>query len=72
MKFGEQLERESVPEWNLRMIHSSSLAKLHYINQLSLYADNLKCNSLKHEIKLHTTRDQATAKKHASVKAKIG
>ncbi|PNP57331.1 hypothetical protein FNYG_15224 [Fusarium nygamai] len=40
MKFGEQLERESVPEWNLH---------------------NLDYNSLKHEIKLHTTRDQATA-----------
>ncbi|EXK76087.1 hypothetical protein FOQG_19153 [Fusarium oxysporum f. sp. raphani 54005] len=40
MKFGEQLERESVPEWNLH---------------------NLDYNSLKHEIKLHTMRDQATA-----------
>ncbi|KAM0557150.1 hypothetical protein ACHAPJ_005413 [Fusarium lateritium] len=40
MKFGEHLERESVPEWNLH---------------------NLDYNSLKHEIKMHTTRDQATA-----------
>ncbi|KAF4333690.1 hypothetical protein FBEOM_12486 [Fusarium beomiforme] len=40
MKFGEQLERESVPEWNLH---------------------NLDYNSLKHEIKLYTTRDQTTA-----------
>ncbi|KAM0200273.1 hypothetical protein ACHAPQ_000320 [Fusarium lateritium] len=40
MKFGEHLERESVPEWNLH---------------------NLDYNSIKHEIKMHTTRDQATA-----------
>ncbi|KAI5462536.1 SPX domain-containing protein [Mariannaea sp. PMI_226] len=40
MKFGEHLERESVPEWSLH---------------------NLDYNSLKHEIKVHTTRDQATA-----------
>ncbi|EXK23758.1 hypothetical protein FOMG_19481 [Fusarium oxysporum f. sp. melonis 26406] len=40
MKFGEQLERESVPEWNLH---------------------DLDYNSLKHEIKMHTTRDQAMA-----------
>ncbi|KAK7407924.1 hypothetical protein QQX98_009935 [Neonectria punicea] len=40
MKFGQQLERESVPEWSLH---------------------NLDYNSLKHEIKVHTTRDQATA-----------
>ncbi|RFU74417.1 spx domain-containing [Trichoderma arundinaceum] len=40
MKYGDQLERESVPEWSLH---------------------NLDYNSLKHEIKVHTTRDQATA-----------
>ncbi|KAM0254949.1 hypothetical protein ACHAQJ_006257 [Trichoderma viride] len=40
MKYGNQLERESVPEWSLH---------------------NLDYNSLKHEIKVHTTRDQATA-----------
>lgn len=40
MKFGEQLERESVPEWSLH---------------------NLDYNSLKHEIKVHTTRHQAVA-----------
>ncbi|QYT05545.1 SPX domain-containing protein [Trichoderma simmonsii] len=40
MKYGVQLERESVPEWSLH---------------------NLDYNSLKHEIKVHTTRDQATA-----------
>ncbi|KAJ9419362.1 hypothetical protein FOXG_07232 [Fusarium oxysporum f. sp. lycopersici 4287] len=40
MKFGEQLERESVPEWNLH---------------------NLDYNFLKHEIKMYTARDQATA-----------
>ncbi|TQS34200.1 hypothetical protein Golomagni_05425 [Golovinomyces magnicellulatus] len=40
MKYGEQLQRESVPEWSLH---------------------NLDYNSLKHEIKVHTTRDQATA-----------
>ncbi|WYZ41772.1 hypothetical protein EsH8_V_000667 [Colletotrichum jinshuiense] len=40
MKYGEQLEQESVPEW-------------------SLY--NVDYNSLKHEIKVHTSRDQATA-----------
>nr|XP_036585104.1 spx domain-containing protein [Colletotrichum truncatum]KAF6794872.1 spx domain-containing protein [Colletotrichum truncatum] len=40
MKYGEQLEQESVPEWSLH---------------------NVDYNSLKHEIKVHTTRDQATA-----------
>ncbi|KAH6883962.1 SPX domain-containing protein [Thelonectria olida] len=40
MKYGQRLERESVPEWSLH---------------------NLDYNSLKHEIKNHTTRDQATA-----------
>ncbi|CAM1500923.1 Fc.00g100850.m01.CDS01 [Cosmosporella sp. VM-42] len=40
MKYGQQLERESVPEWSLH---------------------NLDYNALKHEIKVHTTRDQATA-----------
>ncbi|KAM4065640.1 SPX domain-containing protein [Hirsutella rhossiliensis] len=40
MKFGQQLEQESVPEWSLH---------------------NLDYNSLKHEIKAHTTRDQAAA-----------
>ncbi|KOS20215.1 Uncharacterized protein ESCO_006227 [Escovopsis weberi] len=40
MKYGNQLERESVPEWSYH---------------------NLDYNSLKHEIKVHTTRDQATA-----------
>ncbi|KAK4191122.1 SPX domain-containing protein [Podospora australis] len=40
MKYGEQFEKESVPQW-------------------SLY--NIDYNSLKHHIKAHTTRDQATA-----------
>lgn len=40
MKYGEQLENESVPEWCLH---------------------NLDYNSLKHEIKAHTTKNQATA-----------
>ncbi|KHN96984.1 spx [Metarhizium album ARSEF 1941] len=40
MKYGQQLEHESVPEWSLH---------------------NLDYNSLKHEIKVHTARDQATA-----------
>ncbi|KAK4089736.1 hypothetical protein PCL_05957 [Purpureocillium lilacinum] len=40
MKYGQQLEQESVPEWSLH---------------------NLDYNSLKHEIKVHTTRDQASA-----------
>ncbi|KFH41698.1 hypothetical protein ACRE_075960 [Hapsidospora chrysogenum ATCC 11550] len=40
MKYGEQLEHESVPQWSLH---------------------NLDYNSLKREIKAHTTRDQAAA-----------
>ncbi|KAG6001865.1 hypothetical protein E4U21_003762 [Claviceps maximensis] len=40
MKYGQQLERASIPEWSLH---------------------NLDYNSLKHEIKVHTMRDQATA-----------
>ncbi|KAK1986207.1 SPX domain-containing protein [Colletotrichum cereale] len=40
MKYGEQLEQESIPGWSLH---------------------NVDYNSLKHEIKVHTSRDQATA-----------
>ncbi|KAK0708376.1 hypothetical protein B0H67DRAFT_648448 [Lasiosphaeris hirsuta] len=40
MKYGEQFERESVPQWSLH---------------------NLDYNSLKHHIKVHTTKDQAIA-----------
>ncbi|KND89723.1 Uncharacterized protein TOPH_05766 [Tolypocladium ophioglossoides CBS 100239] len=40
MKYGQQLEQDSVPESSFH---------------------NLDYNSLKHEIKVHTTRDQATA-----------
>ncbi|KAK3305351.1 SPX domain-containing protein [Chaetomium strumarium] len=40
MKYGEQFERESVPQWSLH---------------------NIDYNSLKHHIKAHTTKDQATA-----------
>ncbi|KAG5924421.1 hypothetical protein E4U42_004649 [Claviceps africana] len=40
MKYGQQLERASIPEWSLH---------------------NLDYNSLKHQIKVHTVRDQATA-----------
>ncbi|CCF44768.1 SPX domain-containing protein [Colletotrichum higginsianum] len=40
MKYGDQLEQESVPQWSLH---------------------NVDYNSLKHEIKVHTSRDQATA-----------
>ncbi|KAK4142081.1 SPX domain-containing protein [Dichotomopilus funicola] len=40
MKYGEQFEKESVPQWSLH---------------------NIDYNSLKHYIKVHTTRDQATA-----------
>ncbi|KAK4150710.1 hypothetical protein C8A00DRAFT_45959 [Chaetomidium leptoderma] len=40
MKYGEQFEKESVPQWRLY---------------------NIDYNSLKHHIKVHTTKDQATA-----------
>ncbi|KAK4447892.1 hypothetical protein QBC34DRAFT_449825 [Podospora aff. communis PSN243] len=40
MKYGEQFESESVPQWSLH---------------------NIDYNSLKHHIKVHTTKDQATA-----------
>ncbi|KAK1828150.1 xenotropic and polytropic retrovirus receptor 1 [Podospora conica] len=40
MKYGEQFERESAPQWSLH---------------------NIDYNSLKHHIKVHTTRDQATS-----------
>ncbi|GAB1316254.1 hypothetical protein MFIFM68171_06464 [Madurella fahalii] len=40
MKYGEQFEKESVPQWSLH---------------------NIDYNSLKHHIKVHTTKDQATA-----------
>ncbi|KAK4126705.1 SPX-domain-containing protein [Parathielavia appendiculata] len=40
MKYGEQFEKESVPQWSLH---------------------NIDYNSLKHHIKAHTTKDQATA-----------
>ncbi|KAL6856506.1 SPX domain-containing protein [Trichoderma novae-zelandiae] len=54
MKYGQQLERESVPEWSLRTSSSSCLCTI-------LTQHNVDYNSLKHEIKVHTTRDQATA-----------
>ncbi|RYP50567.1 hypothetical protein DL768_003963 [Monosporascus sp. mg162] len=40
MKFGQQLEQQSVPGWSIH---------------------NVDYNSLKHQIKTHTTKDQATA-----------
>ncbi|OIW29170.1 SPX domain-containing protein [Coniochaeta ligniaria NRRL 30616] len=40
MKYGQNFEKESVPEWSLH---------------------NIDYNSLKHHIKVHTTRDQASA-----------
>ncbi|KAK5661662.1 hypothetical protein OQA88_9762 [Cercophora sp. LCS_1] len=40
MKYGEQFENESAPQWSLH---------------------NIDYNSLKHHIKVHTTKDQATA-----------
>jgi hypothetical protein len=60
MKFGKQLERESVPEWSLRTFGgrcpSDSGWKLTTVS-----ADNVDYNSLKREIKVHTSRDQARA-----------
>ncbi|KAB5539305.1 hypothetical protein GE09DRAFT_1248309 [Coniochaeta sp. 2T2.1] len=41
MKYGQNFEKESVPEWSLH---------------------NIDYNSLKHHIKVHTTRDQASAR----------
>jgi hypothetical protein len=61
MKFGDHLERESVPEWSLRRFQSSPSKYFWYTNQSLLDLDNLDYNSIKHEIKMHTTRDQATA-----------
>lgn len=72
MKYGEQLE-ESVPQWSLRELSRFPLAASHsrllhppgiiVACQLTNdnWTDNLDYNSLKHEIKAHTTRDQATA-----------
>lgn len=72
MKFGQHLERESVPEWNLRMLLLLPRAQLiaprfelrlpvaDHI-RCCVLSDNLDYNSLKHEIKVHTMRDQATA-----------
>lgn len=73
MKYGEQLERESAPQWSLRtftFLCATVLGPLsaflffifYYKKTLSNNPpDNLDYNSLKHEIKMHTTRDQATA-----------
>ncbi|TKW48267.1 hypothetical protein CTA1_4406 [Colletotrichum tanaceti] len=51
MKYGEQLEQESVPQWSLPDTAQCGFPK----------KDNVDYNSLKHEIKVHTSRDQATA-----------
>lgn len=75
MKFGEKLEQESVPEWSLRTyplptwLHvaqtpyqqSYPLAQPNPTDVRRNAIDNVDYNSLKHEIKVHTTRDQATA-----------
>ncbi len=64
MKYGEQLERESAPQWSLRKCNARSNASCRWdaANAMLIWAsDNLDYNSLKHEIKMHTTRDQATA-----------
>lgn len=63
MKYGQQFERASVPEWSLRESLCHFLQCPFSTNDASvlLHLDNLDYNSLKHEIKAHTTRDQATA-----------
>ncbi len=69
MKYGEQLASESVPEWSFRRliprIPESRIADLQKTPALILVnfpaPDNIDYNSLKHHIKVHTTKDQATA-----------
>lgn len=66
MKYGEHFEKESVPQWSLRTfpwINWTSQSKVAVANSNHPHpdADNIDYNSLKHHIKAHTTRDQATA-----------
>jgi hypothetical protein len=77
MKYGQVLEQESVPEWSLRMssfafamflsrkFQSTAPQRQSHANALTQgaarHTDNVDYNSLKHEIKVHTTRRQATA-----------
>lgn len=70
MKYGNQLEEASVPEWSLRtysLLHNPQFVEnpnemaTRRLTSLLLFVDNIDYNALKHEIKVHTTRDQATA-----------
>lgn len=63
MKYGQQLERDSIPEWSLRTSPCRTLIVYHPWPRADRQrtVDNLDYNSLKHEIKVHTTRDQASA-----------
>lgn len=65
MKYGQQLEHESVPQWCLREsipTRCTLYALVLYLSNLPYRSpDNLDYNSLKHEIKAHTSKNQATA-----------
>ncbi len=63
MKFGQRFERESVPQWSLRRSNSSRIPNALGVadDALRHTPDNIDYNSLKHYIKVHTTKDQATA-----------
>lgn len=69
MKYGENFERESVPEWSLRT--SPCILSLSVPLRLSrcltdsstppIQTDNIDYNSLKHFIKVNTNKDEAKA-----------
>jgi hypothetical protein len=67
MKYGQNFEKESVPEWSLRKspinegTHQDSETAIADHSNPATSTDNIDYNSLKHHIKVHTTRDQATA-----------
>lgn len=66
MKYGENFERESVPGWSLRMSSCASqvtntIAERMLTPPSPIDLDNIDYNSLKHFIKVHTTRDEAKA-----------
>lgn len=63
MKYGQNFERESVPEWSLRRsIGALITSRRTTADSYWIYLpDNIDYNSLKHFIKVHTNKDEAKA-----------
>lgn len=58
MKFGSQLNEESVPQWGPRRSSNRTEAQNTPADKIT---DNIDYNELKHLIKRHTTKEQSKA-----------